>query len=227
MDAHSTIQEAFKYASSYEGVICLFKMDGDYFRYMTEFKGTDNRSEISQQAENNYMKAFTLSKKHLSPIHPVRLGVALNYSVFVYEIQGSCEVACKIAKETYDRGIAYIDEHPKELSKDAALILQLLSDNITLWRIDDGKEGEEIKLEELKSPLSPFSPKRAVTSYETVDNAQVFNLNQFAKSSKLVETNNNLECKTLKSCNVAPYLLSPLSINSPNADTGYIFSPLT
>ena len=34
----------------------------------------------------------------LSPTHPIRLGLALNYSVFHYEIKDQPEQACKLAK---------------------------------------------------------------------------------------------------------------------------------
>ncbi len=34
----------------------------------------------------------------MPPTHPIRLGLALNYSVFHYEIAGEAEKACELAK---------------------------------------------------------------------------------------------------------------------------------
>lgn len=49
----------------------------------------------SQQA---YQEAFEISKKEMQPTHPIRLGLALNFSVFYYEILNSPEKACNLAK---------------------------------------------------------------------------------------------------------------------------------
>lgn len=51
--------------------------------------------ENSQQA---YQEAFEISKKEMQPTHPIRLGLALNFSVFYYEILNSPEKACSLAK---------------------------------------------------------------------------------------------------------------------------------
>lgn len=50
----------------------------------------------SQQA---YQEAFNISKKDMQPTHPIRLGLALNFSVFYYEILNSPEQACTLAKQ--------------------------------------------------------------------------------------------------------------------------------
>ena len=49
----------------------------------------------SQQA---YQDAFDISKKDMQPTHPIRLGLALNFSVFYYEILNNPEKACTLAK---------------------------------------------------------------------------------------------------------------------------------
>ena len=51
--------------------------------------------ENSQQA---YQEAFDISKKDMQPTHPIRLGLALNFSVFYYEILNSPDQACTLAK---------------------------------------------------------------------------------------------------------------------------------
>jgi 14-3-3 protein epsilon len=63
----------------------------------------------------------------------VKLGLALNYSVFYYEILQSPEKACKMARDAFDEAIADLDNVQDEYYKDATLIMQLLRDNLTLW----------------------------------------------------------------------------------------------
>jgi len=52
--------------------------------------------DSSQEA---YQDAFDISKKDMQPTHPIRLGLALNFSVFFYEILNSPDKACQLAKQ--------------------------------------------------------------------------------------------------------------------------------
>ena len=76
----------------------------------------------------------------------MRLGLALNFSVFHYEIMNDQEKATNMAKKTFDEAISNLDEMKEDEYKDAALILQLLRDNITIWTSneeeDEGAKGE-------------------------------------------------------------------------------------
>jgi 14-3-3 protein epsilon len=42
----------------------------------------------------------------LAPTHPIRLGLALNFSVFYYEILNAPDQACHLAKQAFDDAIA-------------------------------------------------------------------------------------------------------------------------
>uniref|UniRef100_A0A2K6D082 14-3-3 domain-containing protein n=1 Tax=Macaca nemestrina TaxID=9545 RepID=A0A2K6D082_MACNE len=99
------------------------KMKGDYYRIM----------DLSQQA---YQEAFETSKKEMQPTHPIRLDLALNFSVFYYEILNSPEKACCLAKTAFDEAIAELDTLSEESYKDSTLIMHLLRDNLTLWTSD-------------------------------------------------------------------------------------------
>lgn len=46
-----------------------------------------------------YKSAYTKSSEALPPTNPVHLGLVLNYSVFLYEIEHNAATACKVAKE--------------------------------------------------------------------------------------------------------------------------------
>ncbi len=78
--------------------------------------------------------------------HPIRLGLALNYSVFYYEILNSPDVACKLAKQAFDNAIQDLDGLEEDEYRDSATIMQLLRDNLTLWTSDlneGNRDGEQ------------------------------------------------------------------------------------
>ena len=76
----------------------------------------------------------------MNPTHPIRLGLALNFSVFYYEVLQSPEKACNLAKTAFDDAIQELDTLSEEAYKDSTLIMQLLRDNLTLWTSDKADE---------------------------------------------------------------------------------------
>uniref|UniRef100_A0A8C6LCV2 14-3-3 domain-containing protein n=1 Tax=Nothobranchius furzeri TaxID=105023 RepID=A0A8C6LCV2_NOTFU len=127
-------------ASPAESKVFYLKMKGDYYRYLAEvYRG----AATTVDSEKAYKDAFEISKEEMQPTHPIRLGLALNFSVFYYEILNSPEEACKLAKQAFDDAIAELDTLSEESYKDSTLIMQLLRDNLTLWTSDNQAEGEE------------------------------------------------------------------------------------
>lgn len=86
--------------------------------------------------------ATDVAQTELTPTHPIRLGLALNFSVFYYEILNSPDRACHLAKQAFDDAIAELDSLSEESYRDSTLIMQLLRDNLTLWTSSDGGEPE-------------------------------------------------------------------------------------
>jgi len=121
-----------------EGKVFYYKMKGDYHRYLAEFQAGDVRKKSSTDALEAYQQASQIATKELPPTHPIRLGLALNFSVFYYEILNSPDRACHIAKQAFDDAIAELDTLSEESYKDSTLIMQLLRDNLTLWTSDAG-----------------------------------------------------------------------------------------
>jgi len=130
-------------STSDEGRVFYYKMKGDYYRYMAEFQAGDDRKQSSSNALEAYNQASNIANQELPPTHPIRLGLALNFSVFNYEILNSPERACHLAKQAFDDAIAELDTLSEESYKDSTLIMQLLRDNLTLWTSEAGEAPEQ------------------------------------------------------------------------------------
>eukprot|EP00615_Pteridomonas_danica_P013268 CAMPEP_0114336464 /NCGR_PEP_ID=MMETSP0101-20121206/5724_1 /TAXON_ID=38822 ORGANISM="Pteridomonas danica, Strain PT" /NCGR_SAMPLE_ID=MMETSP0101 /ASSEMBLY_ACC=CAM_ASM_000211 /LENGTH=130 /DNA_ID=CAMNT_0001468395 /DNA_START=349 /DNA_END=741 /DNA_ORIENTATION=- len=122
-----------------EGKSFYLKMKGDYWRYLAEIQEGDVRKKSAEEARLAYDDAFGVVTLALPPTHPIRLGIALNFSVFYYEILHSPDRACHLAKQAFDDAIGELDSLGEESYKDSTLLMQLLRDNLTLWTSD--REG--------------------------------------------------------------------------------------
>ena len=119
--------------------------------------------------------ATDVAQTELTPTHPIRLGLALNFSVFYYEILNSPDRACHLAKQAFDDAIAELDSLSEESYRDSTLIMQLLRDNLTLWTSSDGNEQEaaaeaskeEAKGEAPNEPAEASKPTEEATKAET------------------------------------------------------------
>lgn len=79
---------------------------GDYHRYLAEFAVGDKRKTSADKSLEAYKAATDVAAQNLAPTHPIRLGLALNFSVFYYEILNSPDQACQLAKQAFDDAIA-------------------------------------------------------------------------------------------------------------------------
>ena len=68
-------------------------MKGDYYRYMAEYKENEELESMKEEALIFYTLATELSEELLTT-NPIRLEVALNFSVFYYEIMHKPTQAC-------------------------------------------------------------------------------------------------------------------------------------
>jgi 14-3-3 protein epsilon len=128
-------------AASDEAKVFFYKMKGDYHRYHAEVAQGPGETEAARQA---YQTAWTLAVASLRNTHPVRLGLALNFSVFYYEILKEPEAGCELAKTAFDEAVENLEQCDESEYKESTLIMQLLRDNLTLWQEDMGDgEGEQ------------------------------------------------------------------------------------
>lgn len=128
-------------ASNAESKVFYLKMKGDYYRYLAEVASGAKKSGVVDESEKSYQAALDTAKQQMQPTHPIRLGLALNYSVFFYEILNAPDRACHLAKQAFDDAIAELDTLNEESYKDSTLIMQLLRDNLTLWTSDAGEDA--------------------------------------------------------------------------------------
>lgn len=128
-------------ASTPESKVFYYKMVGDYHRYVAEYASGDTKKAAVDASLEGYQSASTTAEANLPPTNPIRLGLALNFSVFYYEVLNSPERACNLAKQAFDDAIAELDTLSEDYYKDSTLIMQLLRDNLTLWTAD--MEGEK------------------------------------------------------------------------------------
>ncbi|KAI8081599.1 14-3-3 protein epsilon-like protein [Halteromyces radiatus] len=126
-----------------EAKVFYFKMKGDYYRYVAEYATGEDREKAATSANDAYKEATRIAESALASTHPIRLGLALNFSVFYYEILNSPSRACQLAKQAFDDAIAELDTLSEESYKDSTLIMQLLRDNLTLWTSDLQEESDK------------------------------------------------------------------------------------
>ncbi|PPS02364.1 hypothetical protein GOBAR_AA18310 [Gossypium barbadense] len=146
-------------AGNGDSKVFYLKMKGDYHRYLAEFKTGDDRKSAAENTLTAYKSAQDIAVAELAPTHPIRLGLALNFSVFYYEILNSPDRACSLAKQAFDEAIAELDTLGEDSYKDSTLIMQLLRDNLTLWTSDMQDDGTD----EIKEASKPEEEKQPST----------------------------------------------------------------
>ncbi|KAF4748932.1 hypothetical protein FOZ63_032238 [Perkinsus olseni] len=132
-------KEVLPLATGAESKVFLHKLHGDYCRYLTEFEPgapQGKHAQLAEDAHDSYKLASDIALNDLPPTNPVRLGLALNFSVFYYEVLNSPERACLLAKAAFDDAISAMDNLEDDEYQDSASIMQLLRDNLTLWTAD-------------------------------------------------------------------------------------------
>jgi len=129
------------FVKEYSNIVLCDNRQGDYHRYLAEFATGDARKGAAEQSLVAYKSATEVATAELAPTHPIRLGLALNFSVFYYEILNAPERACHLAKQAFDEAISELDTLSEESYKDSTLIMQLLRDNLTLWTSDMQADG--------------------------------------------------------------------------------------
>lgn len=120
-----------------EAAVFYLKMKADYHRYLAEFKVgfprgpqclpslrevpdsypapapvppcqvDDERKQAAEKTLAAYKRAQAVATENLSSTNPIRLGLALNFSVFYYEVMNEPQLACSLAKNVGREGQAW------------------------------------------------------------------------------------------------------------------------
>ena len=120
-------------AQDEETKIFYMKIKADYYRYHCEFAEGEDFEEAKKNADKIYKEAYEMALKDINIYNSIILGLALNYSVFMYEIMDNKNEAYDIAQKAYDDAMKVVDDEEKERTSDNLLLIQLLKENLNLW----------------------------------------------------------------------------------------------
>jgi len=122
--------------------VFYWKLCADYNRYAAEVMDSPgDRAAMVAMSRAAYERADRLGRKNLRPIDPVRLGLMLNYSVFLYQVCQQRRQGHEVAKHAFDEALAEIDTIDDSMYDDSTLILRLIRDNLTIWIQENGGES--------------------------------------------------------------------------------------
>jgi hypothetical protein len=131
-----------KVASTDETRAFFYKMIGDYYRYVAECASPDKIETVRNGALEAYQHAQTASES-LNACNPIRLGLALNFSVFHYEVMSNHKVACDLGENALSNALEKIDDVDEETFRDAKSIIELLKENLSLWKEEEEQNAVE------------------------------------------------------------------------------------
>ena len=120
----------------------FYKMIGDYYRYVAECAQGDQLDTVKNGALENYKLAQS-SSESLNACNPIRLGLALNFSVFHYEVMNQHKQACELGEAALSDALEKIDDVDEETFRDAKSIIELLKENLSLWKEEEEQNAVE------------------------------------------------------------------------------------
>eukprot|EP00931_Biecheleriopsis_adriatica_P016554 TRINITY_DN12161_c0_g1_i1.p1 TRINITY_DN12161_c0_g1~~TRINITY_DN12161_c0_g1_i1.p1 ORF type:complete len:278 (-),score=81.51 TRINITY_DN12161_c0_g1_i1:102-863(-) len=123
-------------AENAEPRVFYLKMQGDFYRYLAEFMEDDGLSKATEGAQAAYHAGVEEAQTHLMCTHPVRLGLALNYSVFQHQVLQDTRSAMETAKAAWQEASRSLEGMPEEAVRDAQLCLDSLLENWRSWETE-------------------------------------------------------------------------------------------
>ena len=130
-----------KRATDAESKTFYLKMIGDYYRYVAECSKGDRLADVTEKALDFYSQA-TEAGSELKSYNSTKLGLALNFSVFYYELKNDSDKACELAQVALDGARADIEDMDNDDARDAISIVELLKENLDLWKESKEEDNE-------------------------------------------------------------------------------------
>ena len=126
---NSTRPQTIPTPSNAEAKVFYQKMKADYLRYTAEVRIDDAKSKAADNARFAYQEATNVAEKELAATHSYRLGLAVNFSVFQYEVLSNEEEAIKVARSAFEGALHEIDN----VAGDSYIVMGMLHGNLTYW----------------------------------------------------------------------------------------------
>ena len=124
-------------ASDDESKAFFLKMIGDYCRYIAESAKDERLAKTKTDALSAYAEASTIAERSLNACNSIRLGLALNFSVFHYEVMQDVKKACELGDKALSDALDKLDDCDEETFRDAQSIIELLRENLGLWKDEE------------------------------------------------------------------------------------------
>jgi 14-3-3 protein epsilon len=134
--------QCMKVANTDETKAFFYKMIGDYYRYVAECASEKDLEAVKNGALENYQLAQSTSES-LNACNPIRLGLALNFSVFHYEVMNNHSQACDLGEKALSDALEKIDDVDEDMFRDAKSIIELLKENLSLWKEEEEQNAVE------------------------------------------------------------------------------------
>ena len=117
--------------------VMYYKIKGDYIRYILELTPKDKEEEINilkDKADENYKIGLNICES-LGNLSTIKIGLILNYSVFLYEVIKDYKNAYILLNNTYQTTIKNLNDnnYDANLVKDLNKMLDIFKENISKW----------------------------------------------------------------------------------------------
>lgn len=151
------IDNILKSPTTDEVKLIYYKTKADYMRYIIELTPKDKEEEINtfkEKADENYKNSLSMCY-NLNNLNSNKIGLVLNYTVFLYEIMKDYKNAYIIANNAYQKTLKSISDENVDITlmKDLNKLLNLLKDNISKW----SEVVQQENIENLAKDLSPIN----------------------------------------------------------------------
>lgn len=135
--------DAMKSISDIDNQAFFLKLVGDYYRYM----GESAKGEVLKMARDGALKHYQEAQTAVEGFHAcnsIKLGLALNFSVFYHEGMDDIKKACEIAEYALDNAMSTIDDVDEETFLEAKRYIELLKENVANYKcIEEDKTLED------------------------------------------------------------------------------------